>query len=187
MSQTYTVVNYTNLANLTSATGSSAASAGFALKSSHSVLRIATETTAGATGVYFTVASQNAATTATAANPIASGETFVNVPGRSANISTAGADTGSGDFQIIFDLPNDHAHPFKQGDYISISGTSVSGYNTHFAEVDNDVNSSCIVVGTTGGALAQATGGTVRLAYRMAVLAVTAATKLTVTEVTPGN
>ena len=186
MSTTYTVVDYTNLANLTSAIGSSAASAGFALKSSHSVLRIATENLVSS-GAYFNIASQNTAPTATSGNPIVSGETFVNLPGRSAKISTAGADSGSGDFQIIFDLPNDHAHPFKEGDYISISGTSVSGYNTHFAEVDNDVNSTCIVVGTTGGSLAQATGGTVRLAYRIAVLAVTAATKLTVTEVTPGN
>ena len=187
MSTTYTVVDYTNLANLTSATGSSAASAGFALKSSHSVLRIATETTAGATGVYFTVASQNAAPTATAANPIASGETFVNVPGRSAKISTTAADSGSGNFQVKFDLPNDHHHPFETGDYVQISGTSESGINNHFAEVDNSVNSTCVVVGTTGGSVDAATGGVLRLAYKMAVLQVTASTKLTVTEVTPGN
>jgi len=183
MSTTYTIVDYENVANLT--TGStSAPSAGFALKSSHSVLRIATESTDGA---YFTIASQNTNPVAQANNPIVSGETFVNIPGKSAPVSTCGADSGSGNFQIVFDLPNKHGHPFKLGDYIEITGTSVSGYNSHYAEVDNDINATAIAVGTTGGSLAQATGGTIRLAHKIAVLQVSTSTKVTVTEVTPGN
>ena len=186
MSTTYTVVDYTNLANLTAGSTTSATSVGFALKSSHSVLRIATENLASS-GAYFNIASSNAAITATSSNPIVSGETFGNVPGRSGKISTTAADSGSGNFQVKFELPNDHHHPFKVGDYVQISGTSESGINNHFAEVDNSVNSTCVVVGTTGGSVDAATGGVVRLAYKMAVLQVTASTKLTVTEVTPGN
>tara|TARA_S200000501_G_scaffold366133_1_gene400518 strand:- start:712 stop:1266 length:555 start_codon:yes stop_codon:yes gene_type:complete len=184
MSQTYTVVNYTNLANLTAATGS-ASSGVFAPLSSHSVLRIQTT---GADGAYFNIVSATGTPTADVNNPIVNGETFVNVPSRSANVSTVGADNGSDDIQIIFDLPNDHHHPFNAGELLEIKGNSVAGYNTHTPTVENSVNSTCITVASTGGALGQGTGGRVRLAYKIAVERAGAADcKVTVSEVTAGN
>ena len=184
MSQTYTPVSYTNLANLTAATAS-ASSGVFAPLSSHSVLRIQTS---GTLGAHYNIVSATGTPTADVNNPIVNGETFVNVPSRSANISTVGADNGSDDIQIKFDLPNDHHHPFNSGELIQIKGNSVAGYNTHTPTVVNNVNSTCITVASTGGSLAQGTGGRVRLAYKIAVeRAGDTDCVVSVTEVTVGN
>ena len=184
MSTTYTPVSYTNLANLTAATAS-ASSGVFAPLSSHSVLRIQTT---GTTGAYFNIASATGSPTADGDNPIVNGETFVNIPSRSASVSTIGADNGSDDIQIIFDLPNDHHHPFNVGELIQIKGNSVGGYNTHTPTVLNSVNSTCVTVASTGGSLAQGTGGRVRLAYKIAVKRTGANDcEVSVTETTPGN
>jgi hypothetical protein len=185
----YTVVNFTNLANVT-ATAASASSGAFSPKSKSSVIRLQTAPTAATAtsgSVYFNIASA-ATVTADVNNPILTGESFVNVPARSSKISTCGADGGTDPFQIVLEDYTDGHHGFLTGELITIEGSSVSGYNTYTPVVASVVNSTCITVASTGGALGQGTGGIIRKGYKLAVERIGAVdVKVTATEVTQGG
>ena len=136
----YTVVNFTNLANVT-ATAASASSGAFSPKSKSSVIRLQTGPTAATAtsgSVYFNIASA-ATVTADVNNPILTGESFVNVPARSSKISTCGADGGTDPFQII--LEENNLNPknvlFIDDSPQHIEGAKKLGIKTHHL-LDNE-------------------------------------------------
>ena len=192
MSQVFKPVSYTNLANL-AVTTSSAASDPWSPLGSKTCLRLSSTN-----DIYFTIVTADVSPTATAANPVlaAGQETYITVNSNAAKISTIGADDGSVApiIQFATDGGNESYHNFKIGDKIKIfgatGGTHSGTWNSTILTVSGtDVNTPAlgatkIAVTSTGSALTATTsGGTARLAFKIAAITISGTSKLSVTEV----
>ena len=169
----YTVVNNTNLANLTTSGTAAGTSGYFALESKNSVIRLSHA--GGATNYIISTAG----TTASPVHPFmdAGTETFVRVPHKVAHISSI-EDTGSA-FTVSFTTD----HHFVAGDYAQITGTT--NYNSSAgaaSQIASVVNATAITFATSSDRDAETTG-TVKLAYKLSVKALASITGLSATEV----
>ncbi len=168
----YTVVNYTNLANLTTSGTAAGTSGYFALESKNSVIRLSH--TGGGTNYIIS----SAGTTASPAHPYmdAGTETFVRVPHKVAHIASI-EDTGSA-FTVTFTTD----HHFVAGDYAQVTGTTNYNSSAGAASQIASANATAITFASSSDRAAE-TKGTVKLAYKLSVKALASITGLSATEV----
>jgi len=194
MSQVFTPVSYTNLANL-SISSTSAVSTVWSPIGSKTCLRISTTE-----NCHFRIDDivTSPGATATVTNPIltAGADAYITVNSNAVKISTIGPSTPVDDpiIQFVTDGGNESYHNFKIGDTIRVfattGGAHSSTWNGEAWEVTKtDVNEAAlgptrIAVATNGSALTQSIGGIARLGFQISAVTVSAVTgSLSVTEV----
>ena len=194
MSQVFTPVSYTNLANL-SISSTSAVSTVWSPIGSKTCLRISTTE-----NCHFRIDDivTSPGATATVTNPIltAGADAYITVNSNAVKISTIGPDNGADDpiIQFVTDGGNESYHNFKIGDTIRVFDTTGGDYTTWngtaWEVTKTDVNEAALgatriaVQTLLSTPIAQSIGGIARLGFQISAVTVSAVTgSLSVTEV----